>query len=80
MRSGTGVLMRSSTTGISGSPHYALPIEVYRGRPIFYGLGSFSFHTGHGGRQHEDWVGMMARIAAGRHGIEGATIAFVAAQ
>jgi poly-gamma-glutamate synthesis protein (capsule biosynthesis protein) len=58
-------------------PHYALPIEVYRGRPIFYGLGSFSFHTGHGGRQHEDWVGMMARIAASRHGIEGATIAFV---
>jgi poly-gamma-glutamate synthesis protein (capsule biosynthesis protein) len=58
-------------------PHYALPIEVYHGRPIFYGLGSFSFHTGHGGRQHEDWVGMMARIAASRHGIEGATIAFV---
>jgi poly-gamma-glutamate synthesis protein (capsule biosynthesis protein) len=58
-------------------PHYALPIEVYHGRPILYGLGSFSFHTGHGGRQHEDWVGMMARIAASRHGIEGATIAFV---
>ena len=58
-------------------PHYALPIEVYRGRPIFYGLGSFSFHTGHGGRQHEDWVGMMARIAASPHGIDGATIAFV---
>jgi poly-gamma-glutamate synthesis protein (capsule biosynthesis protein) len=58
-------------------PHYVLPIEVYRGRPIFYGLGSFSFHTGHGGRQHEDWVGMMARIAASRHGIVAATIAFV---
>jgi poly-gamma-glutamate capsule biosynthesis protein CapA/YwtB (metallophosphatase superfamily) len=58
-------------------PHYALAIEVYRGRPIFYGLGSFSFHTGHGGRQHEDWVGMMARIAASGRGIEAASIQFV---
>ena len=33
-------------------PHHSLPVEVYKGRPIFYGLGSFSFHTGHGGRQH----------------------------
>ena len=32
---------------------------------IFYGLGSFSFHTGHGGRKHGDWIGMMARIEAG---------------
>ena len=41
-------------------PHYALPVEVFRGKPIFYGLGSFSFHTGHGGRAHGDWIGMMA--------------------
>lgn len=44
-------------------PHYALPIEVHRGRPIFYGLGSFSFHTGHGGRRHGDWLGLMARLS-----------------
>ena len=25
-------------------------------------LGSFSFHTGHGGRKHGDWVGMLARV------------------
>jgi poly-gamma-glutamate synthesis protein (capsule biosynthesis protein) len=25
-------------------PHYSLPVEVYKGRSIFYGLGSFSFH------------------------------------
>ena len=37
-------------------------VEIYRGKPIFYGLGSFSFHTGHGGRKHGDWVGMMARV------------------
>ena len=43
-------------------PHYACAIEMYRGKPIFYGLGSFSFHTGHGGRAHGDWVGMLARL------------------
>jgi poly-gamma-glutamate capsule biosynthesis protein CapA/YwtB (metallophosphatase superfamily) len=43
-------------------PHFALPVEVYKGRPIYYGLGSFSFHTGHGGHKHGDWVGMMARL------------------
>ena len=44
-------------------PHYACAIEMYRGKPIFYGLGSFSFHTGHGGRAHGDWVGLLARVA-----------------
>src|SRR5215510_12077137 len=43
-------------------PHYACGIEIYQGKPIFYGLGSFSFHTGHGGRAHGDWVGMLARL------------------
>ena len=44
-------------------PHYACAVEMYRGKPIFYGLGSFSFHTGHGGRAHGDWVGMLARLS-----------------
>jgi hypothetical protein len=35
---------------------------MYRGKPIFYGLGSFSFHTGHGGRAHGDWIGLLARL------------------
>jgi len=43
-------------------PHYACAVEMYQGNPIFYGLGSFSFHTGHGGRAHGDWVGMLARL------------------
>jgi poly-gamma-glutamate capsule biosynthesis protein CapA/YwtB (metallophosphatase superfamily) len=53
---------------IGHGPHYSLPVEIYRGKPIFYGLGSFSFHTGHGGRAHGDWIGMMARceVASGR--------------
>jgi len=47
---------------IGHGPHYSLPVEVYKGKPIFYGLGSFSFHTGHGGHKHGDWVGMLARV------------------
>jgi poly-gamma-glutamate capsule biosynthesis protein CapA/YwtB (metallophosphatase superfamily) len=43
-------------------PHCACAVEMYRGKPIFYGLGSFSFHTGHGGRAHGDWVGLLARL------------------
>ena len=26
------------------------------------GLGSFSFLIGHGGRKHEDWIGLMAEV------------------
>lgn len=62
---------------IGHGPHYSMAAEVYRGRPIFYGLGSFSFHTGHGGRAHGDWIGMMvqAEIAAG--GVSDARFRFV---
>jgi len=62
---------------IGHGPHYSLPVEVYRGKPIFYGLGSFSFHTGHGGVAHGDWLGMMARISWAAGGIERATFQFV---
>src|SRR5262249_5504002 len=58
-------------------PHYSLPVEVYQGRPIFYGLSSFSFHTGHGGRQHGDWLGMMVRAEVGRGGVTGTRFQFV---
>ena len=47
---------------IGHGPHVALPVELYRGKPVFYGLGSFSFHTGHGGRKHGDWVGLLAHV------------------
>ncbi len=62
---------------IGHGPHYSLPIEVYQGKPIFYGLGSFSFHTGHGGLRHGDWLGMMVLVSCGRGGIEGAAFRFV---
>jgi poly-gamma-glutamate capsule biosynthesis protein CapA/YwtB (metallophosphatase superfamily) len=62
---------------VGHGPHYSLPIEVYKGKPIFYGLGNFSFHTGHGGRKHGDWVGTLVRGIAGRAGIERVTFQFV---
>jgi poly-gamma-glutamate synthesis protein (capsule biosynthesis protein) len=62
---------------IGHGPHYSLPVEAYKGKPIFYGLGSFSFHTGHGGRRHGDWIGMLARVEAGRGAVNGAEFRFV---
>jgi poly-gamma-glutamate synthesis protein (capsule biosynthesis protein) len=62
---------------VGHGPHYSLPVEVYKGRPVFYGLGSFSFHTGHGGRRHGDWIGMMARVEAGSDGVTAARFRFV---
>jgi poly-gamma-glutamate synthesis protein (capsule biosynthesis protein) len=62
---------------IGHGPHYSLPIEVYRGKPIFYGLGSFSFHTGHGGRTHGDWIGMMVRASVAGRAIERVNFQFV---
>jgi poly-gamma-glutamate capsule biosynthesis protein CapA/YwtB (metallophosphatase superfamily) len=62
---------------VGHGPHYSLPVEVYRGKPIFYGLGSFSFHTGHGGRRHGDWIGMMARIDIEGRRLAGARFRFV---
>jgi poly-gamma-glutamate capsule biosynthesis protein CapA/YwtB (metallophosphatase superfamily) len=62
---------------IGHGPHYSLPVELYRGKPILYGLGSFSFHTGHGGRRHGDWIGMMARVEIGPAGVAAAHFRFV---
>ncbi len=62
---------------IGHGPHYALPIEIYQGKPIFYGLGSFSFHTGHGGLQHGDWLGLMVRVVFERAGVTGVAFQFV---
>jgi poly-gamma-glutamate capsule biosynthesis protein CapA/YwtB (metallophosphatase superfamily) len=43
-------------------PHYSLPVELYKGRPIYYGLGNLCFKTGHGGRKHANWIGMVAEV------------------
>jgi poly-gamma-glutamate synthesis protein (capsule biosynthesis protein) len=62
---------------VGHGPHYSLPVEIYRGKPVFYGLGSFSFHTGHGGRKHGDWLGMLARVTLNGRAIESAAFEFV---
>jgi poly-gamma-glutamate capsule biosynthesis protein CapA/YwtB (metallophosphatase superfamily) len=43
-------------------PHDLLPVELYRGRPIYYGLGNLCFKAGHGGRAHAHWTGMMIDV------------------
>ena len=47
-------------------PHYLLPIEIYKGRPIFYGLCNFTFATGHLGRKHSGWVGLLIDVTFDR--------------
>jgi poly-gamma-glutamate synthesis protein (capsule biosynthesis protein) len=51
---------------VGHGPHYPLAVELYKSKPVFYGLGSFSFHTGHGDRKHGDWRGELARITFDR--------------
>lgn len=41
--------------------HYPLAIEIYKGKPIYYGLGSFCFIKSNK-RFLKGWVGMMARV------------------
>ena len=43
-------------------PHVPLAIEIYRGKPVFYGLGSFCFMRSNK-KVHKGWVGMMALVA-----------------
>ncbi|MDH4151795.1 MAG: CapA family protein [Betaproteobacteria bacterium] len=62
---------------IGHGPHYSLPVEIYKGKPVFYGLGSFSFHTGHGGKKHGNWLGMLARVTLNGRECERAAFEFV---
>jgi poly-gamma-glutamate synthesis protein (capsule biosynthesis protein) len=58
-------------------PHMPLGIEIYQGKPIFYGLGSFSFETGHRGRQHPDWIGLMLHVTVADAALVRTAFAFV---
>jgi poly-gamma-glutamate synthesis protein (capsule biosynthesis protein) len=61
---------------VGHGPHYCLPVEVYKGRPIFYSLCNLSFHSGHRG-VHGDWIGMLVRVALEGKKVAGATIEFM---
>jgi poly-gamma-glutamate capsule biosynthesis protein CapA/YwtB (metallophosphatase superfamily) len=52
-------------------PHYLLPVEFYKGRPIFYGLCNLTFSTGHLGRKHSGWVGMLVEVTVERGAVAG---------
>ena len=58
-------------------PHYTLPIEIYKGRPIFYGLGNLVFGTGHLGRKHAGWIGMLVEVAFEHGATVGCQLRFV---
>ena len=58
-------------------PHYALPVEIYKGRPIFYGLGNLVFGTGHLGRKHAGWIGMLVEVAFEHGAVAGCQLRFV---
>jgi poly-gamma-glutamate synthesis protein (capsule biosynthesis protein) len=58
-------------------PHFPLGIEIYKEKPIFYSLGSFSFETGHRARKHPDWIGLMVRLAVEDGKLQRAAFSFV---
>jgi len=58
-------------------PHFPLAIEVHKDKPIFYGLGSFSFETGHRARRHPDWIGLVVRLAVQDGTLARAAFSFV---
>jgi poly-gamma-glutamate capsule biosynthesis protein CapA/YwtB (metallophosphatase superfamily) len=58
-------------------PHYPLPVEVYKGKPIFYGMGNLTFATGHLGRKHAGWIGLVVEVTYDRGAVAGWTLRFV---
>ncbi len=58
-------------------PHMILPVESYRGKPVFYGAGNFSFKQAHGDDMHHEWVGSMLRITVEEARIASIEIEFV---
>ena len=49
-------------------PHFALGVELYRGKPIFYGACNFSFNRGHR-EDHMEWLGYFATIRSDSDGV-----------
>jgi poly-gamma-glutamate synthesis protein (capsule biosynthesis protein) len=58
-------------------PHYSLPVELHNGRPIFYGLGNLCFKTGHLGRKHTNWLGMLVELTIDQGKCAGISFRFV---
>jgi poly-gamma-glutamate capsule biosynthesis protein CapA/YwtB (metallophosphatase superfamily) len=58
-------------------PHTPLPIEIYKGKPIFYGVGSFYFDQGHRGRVHGNWIGLAVSVVLHDKKVEKIAFRFV---
>src|SRR5262249_2594784 len=58
-------------------PHYPLPVEIYKCKPVFYGLGNLTFSAGHLGRRHAGWIGMLVEVTVERSSIMGCHFRFV---
>ena len=58
-------------------PHYPLPIEIYKDKPIFYGLGNLTFSSGHLGRKHAGWIGMLVDLVYDRGAVTELSFRFV---
>ncbi|NML47579.1 CapA family protein [Ramlibacter sp. G-1-2-2] len=58
-------------------PHYILPVEVYAGKPVFYGLGNFSFNVRGDGSKAGDWLGTFARVELEDKALKRATLQFI---
>jgi poly-gamma-glutamate capsule biosynthesis protein CapA/YwtB (metallophosphatase superfamily) len=62
---------------VGHGPHYSLPVELYKGRPIFYGVGNLTFNTGHLGRKHAGWIGMLIEVSFDGGAVRGCGFRFV---
>ena len=58
-------------------PHMPLAIATYKNKPIYYGMGSFSFNIDHRGHKHPDWVGLMGKVKIDGRNVTGASFQFV---
>jgi poly-gamma-glutamate capsule biosynthesis protein CapA/YwtB (metallophosphatase superfamily) len=58
-------------------PHYSLPVELYKDKPIFYGLGNLTFATGHLGRKHAGWIGMLVQLIYEKGSVTDCSFRFV---
>jgi poly-gamma-glutamate synthesis protein (capsule biosynthesis protein) len=62
---------------VGHGPHYSLPVELYKSRPIYYGLGNLCFKTGHGGLTHANWLGMLVELTFDNGKCAGTSFRFV---
>jgi poly-gamma-glutamate capsule biosynthesis protein CapA/YwtB (metallophosphatase superfamily) len=62
---------------VGHGPHYSLPVGLYKGKPIFYGLCNLTFATGHLGRKHAGWIGMLVELIYEKGSITDCSFRFV---